>query len=129
MSKKGFVHCDLKLENIMINFDEDGKPSAKVIDFGSSFEAQKGLPKVVFSLQFRLLPPNICLPSCWPHLNLPLRPIVLKKWMSGRLAAFSYRYSLASLCGSAINANYKSNRSTKFNLEYLHSLIESIPKS
>jgi serine/threonine protein kinase len=39
LNSNGFVHCDLKLENIMIKYDakNDTTPIAKIIDFGSTF--------------------------------------------------------------------------------------------
>lgn len=42
----GFIHCDLKLENLMIEFTEN-IPKLKLIDFGSTFQLANGLPKIV----------------------------------------------------------------------------------
>ena len=36
MNQEGFLHCDLKLENLMIQFEGE-EPAIKIIDFGSSF--------------------------------------------------------------------------------------------
>lgn len=38
INKSGFIHCDLKLENIMIDISEADVPTVKLIDFGSTFE-------------------------------------------------------------------------------------------
>jgi serine/threonine protein kinase len=38
INKSGFIHCDLKLENIMIEIGSGDVPTVKVIDFGSTFE-------------------------------------------------------------------------------------------
>lgn len=64
INTSGFIHCDLKLENIMIEFEGE-RPKVKVIDFGSTFELKYGLPKVVLFHTYRPLPQNICLQSCW----------------------------------------------------------------
>jgi len=47
INKSGFIHCDLKLENIMIDISEADVPTVKLIDFGSTFELEYGLPKIV----------------------------------------------------------------------------------
>ena len=51
MNGSGFVHCDLKLDNILVDYKDNESsalPIVKVIDFGSTFEMAKGLPKIVF---------------------------------------------------------------------------------
>ncbi len=53
MNNSGFVHCDLKLENILVQYDDkltNSFPIMKIIDFGSTFESAKGLPKIVILL-------------------------------------------------------------------------------
>ena len=49
LNSNGFIHCDLKLENIMITYDPkiNEIPIVKIIDFGSTFEYKHGLPKIV----------------------------------------------------------------------------------
>jgi serine/threonine protein kinase len=47
INKAGFIHCDLKLENIMIELNKGDIPTVKIIDFGSTFELEYGLPKIV----------------------------------------------------------------------------------
>ncbi len=39
LNESGFVHCDLKLENVLIEYDDNSTnpPVAKIIDFGSTF--------------------------------------------------------------------------------------------
>jgi serine/threonine protein kinase len=61
----GFIHCDLKLENIMVEFKAE-KPVVKVIDFGSTFELKYGLPKVVTPAPLRPSLPSTCRPNCFP---------------------------------------------------------------
>jgi serine/threonine protein kinase len=60
INKAGFIHCDLKLENIMIEFNKGDVPTVKIIDFGSTFELEYGLPKIVNIKLFRQLPRNTC---------------------------------------------------------------------
>lgn len=61
----GFIHCDLKLENIMIEFNGEN-PVVKIIDFGSTFELKYGLPKVVTPSPLRPSLPSICRQNCSP---------------------------------------------------------------
>lgn len=38
-TKTGYVHCDIKPDNVMIDFDEDRNPHVRIIDFGLSRRA------------------------------------------------------------------------------------------
>ena len=84
ISKAGLVHCDLKLENIMIDMNQNG-PTVKIIDFGSTFHLSRGLPRVVptFSPRPSLL--STCLQNCLFSSNqaLPLHKTSAKS-MYGR---------------------------------------------
>lgn len=42
LNSEGFVHCDLKPENILV-----ADKTCKIIDFGSAFKPNHGLPKIV----------------------------------------------------------------------------------
>lgn len=40
LNQTGFVHCDLKLENVLVDYDDKQSnilPKVKIIDFGSTF--------------------------------------------------------------------------------------------
>jgi serine/threonine protein kinase len=63
INDQGFIHCDLKLENLMIEFTEN-IPKLKLIDFGSTFQVDNGLPKIVLSFLLRQSLLNTCLPNC-----------------------------------------------------------------
>jgi serine/threonine protein kinase len=63
INSAGFIHCDLKLENVMIELDGE-EPSVKIIDFGSTFELKYGLPKIVRLLTFRQLLQSTCRLNC-----------------------------------------------------------------
>ena len=56
----GIVHCDLKAENILVDFDFESKvlSSVKIIDFGTSFDFGKVNQKVEITTP-EYLPPEI----------------------------------------------------------------------
>ena len=60
LNSQGYIHCDLKPENILVK----AQPiQCKIIDFGSSFKLEKGLPKIVAITLYRQLRQSICLLS------------------------------------------------------------------
>ena len=64
LSEKTVVHADLKCENILITYDEEGIKTLKVIDFGSAFVLDEGM-------KFSITTPEYVSPECHIFLGLP----------------------------------------------------------